>query len=256
MFPFKNKLLFLLLIVLLGLIALIFTPPIAQDIEYHHFCDSRTILSIPNFYNVISNLPFLIFGVFGIILCLYFRERKESDLMLTANLCFFIGIFFTGLGSAFYHLQPNNASLVWDRIPMTIAFMAFFSILISEYIHVGLGKTLLFHLIALGILSVIYWYKTEQTGYGDLRFYVLVQFMPMILTPIILLLFRNEGRFSIFYWCIAGVYLLAKILELNDQAIFSFTQSLGGHSLKHVFASLVALIYLLKVWYEKILNRA
>jgi len=37
--------------------------PIAQSQVYHNFADQRSILGIPNFLDVASNLPFFIFGI-------------------------------------------------------------------------------------------------------------------------------------------------------------------------------------------------
>ena len=235
--------------------ALLLVPAVAQDRGYHHFSDCRKIASVPNFYNVISNFLFLIFGSVGLFITLYLRERTTKDLMLPANLSFFTGIFLTGIGSSYYHLDPSLDTLVWDRLPMTITFMAFFSIIISEHIDLVAGRKFLPHLLFLGIMSVVYWYKTEQNGQGDLRPYILVQFLPLLLIPIILLLFRSESQFAFYYWCMLLVYALAKTFECFDAEVFSCAKIISGHSLKHLFASLTPLIYLLKLWNQMVLNR-
>jgi hypothetical protein len=41
-------------------------PPIVEFHWYHDFADQRSLLGIPNFWNVISNLPFLFIGGWGI----------------------------------------------------------------------------------------------------------------------------------------------------------------------------------------------
>jgi hypothetical protein len=56
---------------LLGLMAaslaiLPLLPPIPQDPSYHQFADQRTLLGIPNFWNVVSNLPFVLVGAIGL----------------------------------------------------------------------------------------------------------------------------------------------------------------------------------------------
>lgn len=40
--------------------------PLPQSQQYHHFADDRTFLGVPNGLNVISNLPFVIVGVWGL----------------------------------------------------------------------------------------------------------------------------------------------------------------------------------------------
>ena len=47
----------------LGIVSLIglgFLPPIAQDPLYHAFADQRALLGVPHFWNVVSNLPFVL----------------------------------------------------------------------------------------------------------------------------------------------------------------------------------------------------
>jgi hypothetical protein len=41
-------------------------PPIPQDLRYHEFADHRTVWGIPNFWNVVSNLPFLLVALWGL----------------------------------------------------------------------------------------------------------------------------------------------------------------------------------------------
>src|SRR5262245_15202615 len=50
-------------IVALGLVFCL--SPIPQDLSYHTFADDRTMLGVPNFLNVASNLPFIVVGVLG-----------------------------------------------------------------------------------------------------------------------------------------------------------------------------------------------
>jgi hypothetical protein len=47
-------------------VALLARPPIPQIQSYNDFADQHTILGIPNFYDVVSNVPFLIVGVLGL----------------------------------------------------------------------------------------------------------------------------------------------------------------------------------------------
>lgn len=38
--------------------------------------------------------------------------------------CFFIGVAAVGIGSSYYHLKPNDARLVWDRLPVSFVVRA------------------------------------------------------------------------------------------------------------------------------------
>ena len=150
---------------------------------------------------------------------------------------FFIGIFFTGIGSAFYHWNPGNSSLVWDRLPMTVSFMAFFSIITGVMIDKRSGKQILWPLVPFGILSVLYWVTT-----GDLRLYVLVQFLPIVLTFLILLLYKNDLKK--YFWLMILFYALAKIFEALDYEMYFVLGIISGHSIKHLIASIVPLIFI------------
>ncbi|MCW3103829.1 MAG: hypothetical protein JWO09_2269 [Bacteroidetes bacterium] len=229
-------------LIFIACIGITFMHPLAQDPAYHSFADARSCFGIPNFWNVISNLPFLVAGMLG-ILYLLFRDNYSVS-KHPAYLMFFLGITFTGIGSGWYHLHPDNTSLVWDRLPMAISFMSFFSIIISEYISQRKGKILLLPLILLGISSVLYWHYTELQGHGDLRLYILVQFLPMLLIPMIMLLFRPAPPNASYIWLMLLAYALSKFFESSDRLIFDFTPFLSGHTLKHFFAALAPFIFL------------
>jgi hypothetical protein len=161
----------------------------------------------------------------------------------------FIGVSLVAFGSGYYHLEPNNETLVWDRLPMTIAFMSLFAILLSEFIEVKLGKGLLFPLLLVGMGSVFYWYWGEMHGEGDLRAYALVQFLPMLMIPFLLLTFKAHYTQIRGYWILLFCYLLAKVFEHFDREIYTLLgQVISGHSLKHMVAALG--MYILLVSYE------
>ena len=47
-------------------IAAIVLPAFPQPLSYHQFADCRTIWAVPNFFNVASNVPFLVAGALGL----------------------------------------------------------------------------------------------------------------------------------------------------------------------------------------------
>jgi hypothetical protein len=220
-----------------------FLQPIPQDPSFHNFADTRTILTIPNFYNVISNVPFLILGVVG--LYAFFRNNKLSPASF-AIVTLFIGVAGIGLGSAYYHLNPTNATLVWDRIPMTVTFMSFFAIIIGNYIHERWSFILLVSLLIVGVLSVLTWYYGELNGHGDLRLYLLVQFFPMLAIPLIVFLYPTPRVMRIEIIVTIILYVIAKFFEHKDVVIFDSGRILSGHTIKHLFAA-AAVFYILQV---------
>jgi len=215
----------------------IFVPAIPQDPSYHGFADQRTIFAIPHFFNVITNLPLLIVGLRGIRLVADNRFPGGLPELRRAYITFFSGIFLVGLGSSYYHLNPVNKTLVWDRLPMSIAFMAFFSIIIGEHITVKTANQLLYPLVIAGLLSIVFWYWGEQRGQGDLRFYGLVQFMPMLLIPVILITGTSRFASNVYLWAFLGAYAAAKLAEYGDNTIYRLSGVISGHSIKHLLAA-------------------
>jgi len=189
----------------------LFVPPIAQDETYHLFADNHTIWGVANFWNVVSNLPFALVGVLGL-----WKLRGVFNRVL------FAGVLLTFFGSSYYHLAPGDARLVWDRLPMTLVFTALLACVVKA------NNSLLAIFLASGVASVLWWNIT-----GDLRFYVLVQFGPLlILIPA--LWFVRDARY------LTGVlifYALAKLAEFYDRAVFS-TLPISGHSIKHILAAI------------------
>ena len=149
-------------------------------------------------------------------------------------------------GSAWYHLAPSNATLVWDRLPMTVGFMALFSLIVRDRLSDSLGRHALAPLLLIGASSVFYWYATELQGAGDLRFYYVIQFLPMLLIPLLLLSGAGAGGLrSGWLWATLALYLLAKQAEAHDRALFEASGLLSGHSLKHLIAASAVLCALL-----------
>jgi hypothetical protein len=220
-----------------GVVAAFLFEAIPQDPAYHEFADRRTLFGIPNFWNVFSNLPFVLAGAFG----LSKLSRLGSVSLRSAYAVFCIGAIFVGFGSAYYHYAPSTQTLVWDRLPMTVAFMALFSMIVRDRILEQLGGVILWPLVIAGAASVGYWYWTELQGRGDLRAYGVVQFLPMLLIPLMLLIYPSKGHSAPWLWGTLGFYLLAKVAEHFDVAIYDALVVVSGHSIKHVLGSLAIL---------------
>jgi hypothetical protein len=223
--------------------------PIPQDPDYHLFADKRPFLGIPNFNDVVSNAGFAVVGVLGVFVT---AGRMRRDIFVQPAdgrpyLVFFIAVALVSAGSAFYHWAPSNQRLLWDRLPMAVAFMALCSAIFADRIDARAGNGwLLPVLIGLGVLSLVYWVWTEAAGRGDLRFYGFVQFYPMLALPVVCWLLP-EHRYvagSYLFWVIAW-YGLSKLLEHFDHQIFDLLgQVVSGHTLKHLAAAGATLVVL------------
>ncbi len=229
--PVRNRRIAALVLLVLGPLAwLMFGhDPIPQDRGYHVFADSRSCLGIANFGNVASNALFLLAGLAGASWCR--RDRRGA---WRSWLVFFSGVALVFFGSAYYHGNPNDDTLVWDRLPMTVAFMGLFAALLGEHLGARLELPLLAATLALGVSSVFWWQLS-----GDLRLYIWVQGAPLLAIPFVISAF--PGRYNRRAWLLWGVglYAFAKAAELNDFEVYAATAgAISGHSVKHLLAAL------------------
>ncbi len=227
---------------LLLFIGLLLAGPLKQWDNYHGFADTRGWLGVPNAADVLSNLPFLIVALFGLWRlrqgALDWPSRKAWQLFCIALLC-------TSAGSAFYHWAPNNAALVFDRIPIAWACVALTGALLAEHVHARWATpSMLAFGVAVATGAVAYWWFTEQRGLGDLRPYLFLQILPMLLVPLALLLklptLHTACTPPSAWWAVLGLYAMAKGTELADHAILGATGSVSGHTLKHLLAAAAA----------------
>lgn len=192
--PYRK--LYLLATALIWLAFAAFWPAIRQDPAYHEFSGSAT-------WTVLTNLPFVGLGLWALY-------RQPSTLAT--------GVLLTGLGSAYYHWTPSNATLVWDRLPMTVVFMS----VLARAVETWTGWRLQWPLLAFGVASVAWWQQT-----GDLRWYAVVQFGPgLVLAPVA---YRT-------LWPAGMLYAVSKLAEANDAVIFA-ALGFSGHAMKHLLAS-------------------
>ncbi len=230
----RHRHLVLALLTAAAVVGVLLAGRIPQDPGYHRFIDARTLLGIPNFLNCCSNALFLLAGAYG----LWRAPRLAESRTRTGYLVLCLGVLGVAAGSSFYHYAPSNAALVWDRLPMTVAFMALFSLLLDERVLPKTDPRTLWPLVAIGVGSVVYWYWTETQGVGDLRPYALVQFLPMLLIPAILALFARRYLHGGLLVCALALYLLAKVFEHFDAQVYAALGQVSGHSLKHVLSGL------------------
>lgn len=202
---------------------------VAQDADYHLFADTREFLLIPHFFDVVSNLPFLVVGAMGLRFCLNAKRGETAG----GWVVLFVGISLVSIGSSYYHWNPNNDSLLWDRLPMTIGFMGLFVALIDEYIGKRIALLLIAPAITLGLASVLYWYWSD-----DLRLYFWVQLLPLLTIPAVMILFRSNYTHQWLLFIALFWYVLAKLAEFYDNPIFLCANGLvSGHTLKHLMAA-------------------
>jgi hypothetical protein len=213
----------------LAVIAVSWMPPMAQPLSYHLFSDTSSMMDIPNFWNVVSNLPYLISGA---ILIKHAIKTNTTELSVWI---FGVSLSLVSIGSSYYHWQPTTASLFWDRLPIVIGFMALFNLFIKDYMSKSFANKLFWPTMLVAILALLYWRYTEQLGQGDMRAYLLVQIIP-ILTMSIGLAAQRHHRFTPVYTLLLVSYILAKGFELADHLQLEQWLIISGHSWKHLIS--------------------
>ncbi|WP_292918684.1 alkaline phytoceramidase [Nitrosomonas sp.] len=228
------------------IIAAMLLPPTPQSVEYHYFADQRSFIGIPNFNDVISNLAFLLSGGAGLVFLwrvqgmttqTTFHNRKES----LPYWVLFFSVVIVALGSIYYHWTPNTDRLLWDRIPIVMTIAALLSAALIERVSSTIGLRALPLLIIFAVLSVLYWYWTEQQGAGNLNFYIVMQFYLILLIVWVSLCFPSRYSHGNDIYQIIALYAFAKLVELLDESIFVWTDGwISGHTLKHLIAAYAA----------------
>ncbi len=219
---------------LLFALALLLHGPIPQWSSYHEFADRRTWLGVPNAADVLSNLPFLLIGAWA------WAALRDAPWRLFA-----LAIGATAFGSAGYHWAPDNASLVFDRVPIAAACALLACLFLAERVDPRWARpAVLGAALLAGAASVLLWWLSEQAGRGDLRAYLFVQFLPMVLVVAGLALrlrpLTGRGVSDAAWWTTLALYAAAKAFELADQAVLHASGGVSGHTLKHLLAAAAA----------------
>lgn len=243
-----RALVLLALALALGL-ALWLHGPIPQWATYHQFADRRAWLGLPNAADVLSNLPF---AAAGLAWLWAMRGQPRTD-GSRAWRAFALALVATAVGSAVYHAAPDNRALAFDRLPIAWACAALSCAFLAERLDPRWGHAaVLAAALALASVSVALWWWSEVGGRSDLRPYLFVQFLPMLLVPAALLL-RLPRRFAAAapdgaWWGVLAGYALAKGFEVADHAVLEQIGILSGHTLKHLVAAAAAAWLLRGAW--------
>ena len=229
--------------VALGMISLaalavaLFVPPVAQPTGYHAFADSRPWLGVPNFLDVVSNAGFAVAGVAGLVVTFTAHAAFKTPMERLPYAAFFAALVLTALGSAWYHLAPDNERLFWDRLPMTLAFMSLLCAQLADRVNARAGALALLPLMLAGAATVVYWRATERAGAGNLVPYAALQLLA-VASLALMVVVRSRYSHGGAIAAVIAAYLAAKLGEHYDRAILDATHVVSGHTLKHAIAAL------------------
>lgn len=212
-------------------------PHVAAGAGAHAFADARTLWGIPHAIDVLSNLPFALAGLLGLTaLARAAHRRAVQGGTLACAALFFGGLLLTTGGSALYHWQPTDATLLADRAGMLVAFAGMLGLAVNSRLGARAASVMVATVLAGGALALHTWAAS-----GQLLPWAVLQGGGMLVLLGLALRQPEPGRLAVSLWAVVGWYAVAKLLELGDHAVFGWTDGwVAGHSLKHVLAALAA----------------
>jgi hypothetical protein len=218
------------------LLAAAFAPAVTQPPHYHAFADQRTLWSVPHALDVLSNLPFALAGAAGLWLLRGAAGRRIAPVQRHCAALFFAGLVLTTLCSTWYHLQPQDAGLAIDRAGMSVAFAGVLGLVAAAQVSERAGALLAPALLVAGPIAIAVWRFT-----GNVLPWALVQGGGLVLILAFGLRAARPGALQVRWAGVLAVYVVAKLLETGDHAIFHASgELLSGHTLKHLAAALAA----------------
>ncbi|CAL9230011.1 unnamed protein product [Arabidopsis halleri] len=236
------------------LIIMFITPKVPLDSFRHHiFADKRNFMGVPNTLNVMTNFPFLIIGVLGFVLCIggsFFNISLKGEIW--GWTLFYAGIASLAFGSAFYHLKPDDNRIVWDTLPILIAYSSLFSSFLVERAGEIVGLCCLIVLLFISLFSIAY-----ARVFNDLRLCMTFQLIPCLAIPVMTVLLPPKYSHSRFWLWATAAYTIARIEGLADSKIYNANRYIiSGHSLEHLCSAAATLLLTIMLLYRSIrLNR-
>ncbi|MES2355518.1 MAG: hypothetical protein V4568_14170 [Pseudomonadota bacterium] len=231
-----------LLVTCVTALLLLIHGPIAQLPHYHAFADQRALFGIPHAADFLSNVGFAVVGIWGLISLWSFRKHPVLARGWSGYCLFMLSLVLTAAGSSFYHLAPDNARLVWDRLPIALACAGLIAATHTELRIDGNGRYNTILLALFAVISVTWWYVTDLLGHGDLRIYLFLQGMPLLLIPLWQAIFQAPRQERLAFGLAIFFYVMAKVAEQYDHELFTMLGWISGHTVKHLLATAGAAI--------------
>lgn len=227
-------------VTVLVVVAMLVHGVIVQPAGYHDFADHSRLAGLPHAADVLSNLGFALVGLWGWWRLAARWHHPQLRASAAGYRLFLIGLVLTAVGSAYYHLAPDDLRLVWDRLPIALACAGLIAAVRAETVARFSARIEVAVLAFCAVASVAWWHVTNGEGAGDLRPYLLLQLLPIVLIPLWQWLYGADRRDRLWFGAALAIYVVAKAAELNDHAFLAANGLLSGHTLKHLLATLAA----------------
>jgi len=210
---------------------------IAQPVHYNEFADQSAALGIPHAADVLSNAGFALVAVWGWLTLWPRRGSARLRAGWPGYRLFLIGLFLTAFGSGYYHLAPDNIRLIWDRLPIALACAGLLAGVRGDSKPRSRAGIEAIALAFCAVASVAWWVYTDLGGADDLRPYLLLQGLPLVLVPLWQAIYRAPRAERIAFALAMALYVLAKLAEVLDHEIAAALGVVSGHTLKHLLAT-------------------
>ncbi|XP_010519849.1 PREDICTED: uncharacterized protein LOC104799163 isoform X1 [Tarenaya hassleriana] len=232
------------------LFVMFITPKVPLSSPSHHvFADKRNFLGVPNTLNVMTNFPFLIVGVLGFVLCIgggFFTISLKGEIW--GWVLFYAGVAGLAFGSAYYHLKSDDNRIIWDTLPILIAYSSLFSSFLVERAGERAGLCCLVSLLFIAFLSIAY-----AGVFNDLRLCMTFQLIPFVAIPVLTILLPPKYTHSKYWLWASGAYILSGIENLADSKIYNANRYLiSGHSLGHLCSAAAPILLTIMLLYRSI----
>jgi hypothetical protein len=213
-----------------------FGPAVAQQAHYHAFADQRAWCGLPHALDVLSNLPFAVAGLWGLLVLRGRQRDQPPSVQRGLAALFFGGLLVAALCSGIYHWQPGNPRLALDRVGMVAVFAGLLGLAVADRVSDRAGLWTAGAVLLWGPLSVAVCSAT-----GNLLPWAVLQGGGMLLVLCLAVCPPRPGTWGIRLGGVIFAYALAKLLEQGDHSVFAWTGGrVSGHSLKHAVAALAA----------------
>jgi hypothetical protein len=224
-----------------AVIGLALCGPILQPAHYHEFADGAAWSGVSNAANVLSNIGFAVVGLWGLWRIAPARHDPAIAHGWPGHMLFLVGLVLVAFGSGFYHLAPDDGRLLWDRLPIALASAGLLAGTRAETRSDGQGALWAGGLAVVAVASVVW--SAEQISGGDLRPYLLLQGLALVLMPLWQALYGSLRRDRVAVAVAIALYVLARLAEVYDHELFvqlGGLSGLSGHTLKHLLATAAA----------------
>ena len=151
----------------------------------------------------------------------------------------FAGVVLTAFGSAWYHAQPSDATLLWDRLPMALGFAGLVAGTLMDRAPQRISQWLL-AFAAVGAGTVLYWHVS-----GNLVPYLVMQLGFIAAALVATVFLPSSYTHANRVYAAAGLYVIAMIFERLDHQVYALLGGwISGHTLKHLVAFVaIAIVY-------------